>query len=56
MLIDTILKIVLFLWFMALSGYVGYCFGLSGFGKQFWIEFLNDEREEEDDETSERYE
>lgn len=56
MLIDTILKIVLFLWCMALSGYIGYCFGLSGFGKQFWKEFLNAEREEEEDETFERNE
>lgn len=48
MLIDSILKIVLFLWFMALSGYVGYVIGLSGFSKDilkraFWNEEDDDD-------------
>lgn len=56
MLIDAIVKVALFLWFMVFSGYIGYCFGLVGINKQFWIEFLNDEGDEEDDETFERHE
>ena len=52
MLIDGILKVVLFLWVIAFSFYGGYCLGISGCGKQFWEKFFNDEGEE-DDETFE---
>ena len=50
MLIDGIMKVVFVLWLMALSGYAGYCLGLTGINKSFWKEFLNGEEEEDDEE------
>ena len=48
MLIDGIMKVVFVLWLMALSGYVGYVIGLSGFSKDilkraFWNEEDDDD-------------
>lgn len=60
MLIDAIVKLLMFLWCLVVSGCVGYVIGFYGFNrdtaKEIWNEFINDEGEEEDDETFERHE